>query len=143
MILQQTIPDILFFYQYFPPSQTPIITFPTMLYQCNCVPESEFSFFYNLSSHSKVLEYMGKWGPLHKGLPPVNMASYTAPAGIQHTSITLSYIHLFIQISGNMQQKGTCKQNSNGVQYQKTAQDERLKVITLHDNAGWNWVKIS
>jgi len=41
-----------------------------------------------------------------------------------------------------MKEKGTREQNPRGVRHRETTREERVKVITLHDDAGWNWSRI-
>jgi len=41
-----------------------------------------------------------------------------------------------------MKQKGIREQNPDSVRHRETTGDERIKVVTLRDEAGWNWTRI-
>jgi len=41
-----------------------------------------------------------------------------------------------------MKEKGVCEQNPQGVQHRETTREEGVKVITFHDDVGWNWSRI-
>jgi len=41
-----------------------------------------------------------------------------------------------------MKQTGVREQNPVGVRHRETTRDERVRIMTLRDDAGWSWTKI-
>jgi len=42
----------------------------------------------------------------------------------------------------NMKLTGVCERNPEGVRHRETTRDERIRIVTLRDDAGWSWTKI-
>ncbi|KAG0129160.1 hypothetical protein HOY82DRAFT_540966 [Tuber indicum] len=72
-------------------------------------------------------------------LRPCAMSLIKKPLSLMHTSTSTRVLGYGPRI---MKQKGTRKQNLEGARHRKITRDERLKVITLRDNAGWTWTQI-
>ncbi|PWW74558.1 hypothetical protein C7212DRAFT_346066 [Tuber magnatum] len=86
------------------------------------------------------------WGLITQAFnTPVKQSPFTLFSGPveEYNSISrASYTPIRLLAVKTMQQKGIWKQNPQGVRHRETTQDERLKVITLRDNAGWTWMRI-